>query len=358
MEKICVDLKENSYSIIIEKSFSNLRNFIPIEEKDKRKFIIITDENVSKYHLQGFLKELNHPAERTFSYAVSPGENSKCLETADKIYDFLLNINTERTDVIFALGGGVIGDIAGFVASTYCRGLSFIQVPTTLLAQIDSGIGGKTGVNHRGVKNLIGSFYQPKLVYINTNVLNTLPENEIRNGLAEAVVHGIIADHNIVDYILNNVYNILEVKNNILIPLIYNNCKVKASVVQQDEKDTGIRKILNFGHTFGHAIESIYEYKYSHGECVSMGTVAAFKTSVYLNLISIDKLHYIKNILDMIGLPTKLKGLDWKKITERMKYDKKTEEYVTTFILPLEIGKVTCRQLEIDSDLIAFISND
>lgn len=358
MEKTDVKLNQNSYSIIIEKDFKGIKNNLPMSSSLNSKIIIITDRNVAGFHLDTFIQEMEYPADRIYYYVIEAGEKSKCLVVVEEIYEFLLNTKIEKKDVIFALGGGVVGDITGFVAATYFRGISFVQVPTTLLAQVDSSIGGKTGVNYKGIKNIIGSFYQPVLVYININTLNTLPLKEIRNGLAETVVHGVINSLEMLEYIDKNICQIIERNKAYIIPLIYDNCIIKSSIVMQDQHDKGIRNILNFGHTYGHAIESIYEYKYAHGECVSMGTVAAFKTSVYMKMISKEKMEFIINLLDKIGLPTDLSILDWKSIAERLNYDKKMCNGASVFILPKDFGKVVQQQLFLDRKLIDYLKED
>lgn len=358
MKKINVELKKNPYLIVIEKDFRNIKTNLRMKKGECSKFIVITDNIVANYYLDIFKREINHPIEKVYHYIIPNGENSKCLEVIRLIYQFLIKIKVEKDDVIFALGGGVVGDIAGFVAATYLRGVSFVQVPTTLLSQVDSAIGGKTGVNFNGLKNIIGSFYQPKLVYINMKTLSTLSKREVRNGLAEIIVHGIISDSEIVNVVEDSVEKIFELKEEVMDSLIYNNCKIKARIIAQDELDKGLRNILNFGHTYGHAIESIYEFKYAHGECVSMGVVAAFKTSVFLNLISIEKAQFVIRVLEKVGLPTQLKHLDWRSIVDRIHYDKKINGGIPTFILPLDIGKVTQRQLLLEDSLIMYLKSE
>ena len=268
------------------------------------------------------------------------GEKSKAIETVEIVYRFLLKNNFSRSDLIVTLGGGVMGDLGGYVAATFLRGISYIQIPTTLLSQIDSSIGGKVAINFKGVKNIIGAFYNPKLVYINTGVLDTLPEREYRCGLAESLVHALIADKDLAYFIHKNTSGNYRIDNEIIPRFIYWNCTIKANIVMQDERDTGIREILNFGHTFGHALESLFGYKYRHGECVSVGIASAFKIALFYNLIQKDSFNEIIGILADIGLPIKFDNVNWEEVVEKIRFDKKYSSDNIKLILPTEIGKV------------------
>lgn len=358
MEKIDVTLSSDSYTIMIENGFDSIKEQLSFIKKTPSKIALITDNNVADLQLMNFINESGYLWEQIFYYVIKHGESHKSLESSIDIYKFLMNLRIDKHDIIIAFGGGVVGDLTGYVASTYYRGIPFVQIPTTLLAQIDSSIGGKNGVNFKGIKNIIGTFYQPKLVYISTKVLNTLSRKEIRNGIAEAMVHGIIMEPDLITYIDNHIEDIYSLKEEILIQFIFRNCKIKSKIVEQDALDKGIRQILNYGHTFGHAIESIYEYRYSHGECVSMGIVAAIKTSIYLELTDYNLLLYIKNILIRSGLPVSLSHLDWDQIKARISYDKKTKSGITTFILSKRLGEVIPYHLELDSGLIRYLAED
>lgn len=356
MKKIKILLERDSYPIIIDNSFDPLSEQITSITQRICKIVVITDNVISEYHLNGFLKQFRYPRNQIYTYVIKQGEEYKCLKTVKEIYLFLMEIGINRNDIIFSFGGGVVGDIAGFVASTYLRGIPFVQIPTTLLAQIDSSIGGKNGVNFQGIKNIIGSFYQPRLVYTNIEVLKTLPSQEIKNAFAEAIVHGFVSDPELISYIDFNMKNIFALDKNILMEFIYRNCRIKSQIIEADTIDKGERQMLNFGHTFGHAIESIYKYSYSHGECVSLGIVAAIKSAVYLKMIDINILSYIKKLLSRIGLPVNLSILDWEQIKGKIIYDKKRVADTPTFILPKKIGEVVPYQLRLEQDLIEYLS--
>lgn len=262
--------------------------------------LIISDENVYFHQGNEFIKNIN--AKIVYEYIVLAGEESKSLEVYEKIINYCKKINLSRKSLIIALGGGVVGDLAGFVASTYMRGIDVVQVPTSLLAQVDSSIGGKTAINLGNIKNIIGSFYQPKLTYINIDSLKTLPYEEFIDGMAEVIKYGVIYDYNILNYLIENKDYILNRESDYLYYIVKRCAQIKAEVVERDEKESGLRKILNFGHTFGHGVEKLLEI--SHGKAVSIGMSMAFKLALDENMI--DKEYYDKllNILKMYNLPT------------------------------------------------------
>jgi 3-dehydroquinate synthase len=270
----------------------------------------------------------------------------------------MLSKHIDRSDLVIALGGGVIGDIAGYAAATFLRGIAYIQIPTTLLAQIDSSVGGKVAIDYRGYKNMIGAFYQPLLVYTNTNVLQTLPEREYKCGLTEAVVHALIADAGLLDFIYDNINDRSRLDEQKVEEFVYKNCKIKADIVTQDDKDKGIRKILNFGHTVGHAIEGLYDYKYKHGECVAIGILSSFKLGVYFNLIDTGKLVFIKSALNRLGLLVAIDELNWNEVVKRIAFDKKAVSGKVTFILPLDIGKVIDYEIDLNELPVEVLSSD
>lgn len=357
MNRINLNFSNYKYEIVIYDDFSMVFNEIQTLWKGQ-KIIILTDDIVYKNHLSSLEYELRKICPTIYSYAFFNGEKSKSVETVNQIYEFMLSKNVDRSDLVIALGGGVVGDIAGYVAATFLRGLAFIQIPTTLLAQIDSSIGGKVAVNYQGYKNIIGTFYQPLLVYINTSVLHTLPDREYRCGLAEAVVHALIADDSLLDFIHQNTNEKNRLNEQSLKEFIYKNCKIKADIVLQDEKDKNIRKILNLGHTVGHAIEGLYDYKYKHGECVSVGIVSAIKLGIYLKLIEVKKLAFIKTLLNKLGLPTAINNLDWNEVVKRIAFDKKTITGKVSFILPIDIGKVIDYEIDLHNLPVEVFSND
>lgn len=348
MKELEIVTSNMKYSILIHNDFSMIKNRVKLLFKGKR-IAVITDDNVGNLHLSDLFDSLSDDSYVLYSLLIKHGEDNKSSTTLFQIYDFLMDISFERSDLIIALGGGVVGDVVGYAAATYLRGVSFIQIPTTLLAQIDSSIGGKVAINYRNIKNNIGAFHQPILVYINTEVLKTLPEREFRNGLAEIVVHGIIQDASLISFTINYFKNFPNIDFDLIVELIYRNCEIKANIVMQDEKDHGIRKILNFGHTIGHAIESSYNYKYTHGECVSIGIVTSFKLSFLCQLIGKEKLKYIKDVLKTLNLPIKIDNMDWINVIDKIVYDKKVKLGEPVFILPTEAGNVIEYKISTDS---------
>ena len=271
MEKI----NNSVCTIVLDKGYGCFEDVLQ-EKNTYDSVLIISDSNV--YNTQGdnFVKNLK--SKIIYEYIVTPGEDAKSLDIYEKIIEYCVKINLSRKSVIIALGGGVVGDLAGFIASTYMRGIDVIQVPTTLLAQVDSSIGGKTGINIGNFKNIIGSFYQPKFTYINVDALKTLPEDEFKSGMSEVIKYSLIYDYDFLDYLINNSKDILNKDTEKLYYIVKKCANIKAEVVGKDEREGGLRKILNFGHTFGHGVEKLC--KISHGNAVSIGMNMAFKLSL------------------------------------------------------------------------------
>jgi len=302
--------------------------------------VVITDNNVAKFHLESLKSALINIFPNIYCYIISAGEESKSLDISKQLYAFMIEHNICREDVIITLGGGVTGDLGGFVAATFLRGIKYIQIPTSLLAQVDSSVGGKTAVNMNKMKNIIGAFYQPSLVYINQSVLKTLPMEEIKNGLVEILVHGIILDAELFDYIEQNLEKIYLLKESVIEKLIYWNCDIKKGVVQRDEKELQERAILNFGHTFGHAIEGAYEYCYRHGECVAIGIIGACYIAEKLGLIDEIVTERIKALLIRMQVLPQISDCNKQKVLNFLMHDKKKSDNDIYFILPLKIGQV------------------
>ena len=304
---------------------------------------VITDSNVGKKFAKAALKSLSASGFEPVLLTVPAGEKSKRIAVVEKCYDQLAAHRLERKSFIVALGGGVVGDLAGFVAATYLRGIPFVQVPTTLLAQVDSSVGGKTGVNLKSGKNLVGAFYQPRLVLCDLDTLKTLPRREYISGLAEVIKYGIIYDSILFAQLERNLPKLLQRDAATLVAVIARCCEIKADVVGQDETESGLRAILNFGHTIGHAIENSSGYgKFLHGEAIAIGQVAAAKLShKILGLPSGDATR-IKKLFAAAGLPvkTKLDAARRKKLFDAMKLDKKVSAGEITFVLAQKIGKV------------------
>ncbi|MGE5330085.1 MAG: 3-dehydroquinate synthase [Deltaproteobacteria bacterium] len=339
MLKVHVPIAERSYDIYIHGSFANLAEYALAPYKSY-KIMVVADSNVDKIFSAECFKEIEKVGAVPFKHVFPAGESSKNIETVNEIYKACLKNKFERGDAIIALGGGVAGDMAGFAAATYMRGLNFIQVPTSVLAQCDSSIGGKVGVDFEGVKNIIGSFYQPKCVYINTGALKTLPEREYFSGFGEIVKHAIIKDEILFEYLENNIEALCERNTEVLSTVIERNCKIKAEIVSIDERETGLREILNFGHTIGHAIESESDFSMLHGECVSIGMVAISNMAVRMGLLSLSDFNRIIKLLQKLKLPVIHKGLDSEDIYSLMQLDKKVKKGRINYIVPVKIGEV------------------
>jgi 3-dehydroquinate synthase len=329
-----------------------------------RKALLVTDLNLADLGLpEAFIAALSEEGIEPTIATVPPGEGSKSLETAEKLYDALIELKADRHTLVLALGGGVIGDLAGFVAATYARGLPLFMVPTTLLAQVDSSVGGKVGINRPLAKNMIGAFHQPIGVWIDVATLDALPVRELRCGLAEVVKYGVIMDAMFFADLERRADPILARDPPSLQYIIAQSCRKKAHVVAQDEREeTGLRAILNFGHTVGHAIEAISGYggDYQHGEAVAAGMVAESRLAERLGWIASDVTDRLSRLLHRFGLPTKTPGLDAEKLLEAMARDKKNRQGKIRFVLPRAIGRVeACDTVSLDdvravfADLVA-----
>ena len=355
LNKITVSLGERSYPIYISTDYSHLGE---VFKKVNSKVLIVTDTNVEKTQAPEFISCLKATGIEPVVYAISPGEKSKNLETISSIYDILLKNNFDRSSTLVALGGGVVGDAAGFAAATYYRGINFVQVPTTLLAQVDSSVGGKVGVDFKDYKNLVGSFYQPKFVYINVNSLKTLPEREIRAGLAEVVKHSIIKSPDLFEYIEYNKDKIFNLDESVLQYLIKENCSIKASIVEQDEREEdGTRELLNFGHTIGHAIESAHGFELLHGECVSIGMMGAFKLAQKLDMVSEEEVIKVQKLFSVLQFRTSFSKVSSEEVFKRISYDKKIKNGKTYFVLPKAIGEIYYLAVE-DMNLVKEVVNE
>ncbi len=307
------------------------------------KCAVITDQNVGKIYGKPVLQSLKRAGFDAVLVTIPAGEKSKSLAIVEKCYDQLAAHRLERKSFIVALGGGVVGDLAGFVAATYLRGIPFVQVPTTLLAQVDSSVGGKVGVNLKAGKNLVGAFYQPRHVLCDLTALQTLPDREFRAGLAEIIKYGIIYDLALFERLGRDLKQILKRNPKVLSDLVARSCEIKAEVVGQDETESGLRAILNFGHTIGHGLEAISRYgKYLHGEAISIGQVgAAILSSRFLGLPETDVLR-IREMFKSVGLPVRVRlNLSQRKeLFNAMRLDKKVSGGELKFVLARKIGSV------------------
>ncbi len=304
---------------------------------------IITDRRVGPLYAKKAAASLKQAGFETNIITVAAGEKAKSLSVVGQCYDQLAACRLERKSFVVALGGGVVGDLAGFVAASYLRGIPFVQVPTTLLAQVDSSVGGKTGINLKAGKNLVGAFYQPRLVLCDLDTLRTLPSREYRAGLAEIIKYGIIYDAALFDRIERDMTLLLKKHPRTLAEVVARCCEIKADVVGQDETESGLRAILNFGHTIGHAIEAISGYgKFLHGEAISIGQVAAAKISAEQSGLSEEDVARITQLFKRAGLPTKIKlsSAQRAKLFAAMKVDKKVSAGEIKFVLARKIGRV------------------
>ena len=304
---------------------------------------IISDVRVAPRYGSRVKKNLERFGFRPVLLRVAAGEKAKSLKTVEWCYNQLAVHKLERKSFIVALGGGVVGDLAGFVAASYLRGIPFVQVPTTLLAQVDSSVGGKVGVNLMAGKNMVGAFYQPRIVCCDLDTLKTLPEREFRAGLAEVIKYGIIYDASLFETLERDLPRILRRDSKTMASIIARCCEIKADVVRQDEKENGLRAILNFGHTVGHALEAISNYgKYLHGEAISIGQVIAARLSGKVTGLPASEVDRIERLFKGSGLPTavKLSAVEQRKLFDAIKLDKKVKDGQVRFVLARQIGQV------------------
>lgn len=342
MKKITVNLRDRSYNIIAADSFAllpeclrklNLGNYA----------CIITNSKIKHIFEKQITTQLNRAGIKSFYFIVKDAETSKSLKTTQILLKKILKIDKKKKLFIAALGGGVIGDLAGFVAAIYKRGLPLIQIPTTLLAQVDSAIGGKVAVDVSEAKNIIGAFYQPRLVYSNIAALESLPVSEIKSGLAEIIKYGMIKDKELFEFLEQKIDSLINKEQEILEKVIFRCVQIKAKIVEQDEREKkGKRTVLNFGHTFGHAIEtaSAYSKKFTHGQAIAVGMLIACDLAEALSLCPPQVTQRLENIIKKTGLPYFVKGLKLGDILSALRHDKKFVEGKNRFVLPLEIGKV------------------
>lgn len=341
IRRISVDLDRRSYQILIQPGLLNQIGKIIAKFDIGKRIAIITNPTVGKYYAAPVKKALTQAQFQPVIFSIPDGEWYKNLEIVRDLYSRLLQNGFDRNTAILALGGGVIGDLAGFVAATFLRGIPFIQVPTTLLAQVDSSVGGKVGVNLPEGKNLIGSFYQPILVVIDPIVLHTLPQRETRSGLAEVIKYGMINDAAFFTWLEKNISHILQIELNYLVEIITRCCEIKAAIVSQDETEQGLRAILNFGHTIGHAIETLTDYEtYRHGEAIAIGMVAAGKLAYSLKLFTRQNLMRLSALIKNVGLPTTMPILEITRVLDTIYLDKKSREHIIRMVLPTTIGNV------------------
>ncbi len=340
MKKVRMKLSGNSYNINIGPGLLMQTGAMLKEIGVDDKLVIITDPTVKSLYGTTLKQSLTGNGFKVRILTVPEGEKQKSLETAGRLYNELTSFYAERTTAILALGGGVIGDLAGFVSATYLRGVPLIQIPTNLLSQVDSSIGGKVAVNHGLLKNKIGVFYQPRLVISDITTLKTLTAEEISDGLAEVIKYGVIRDGELFTYLEENLDRIRLLDDKALETIIFRSAKIKAEVVEKDERDFGLRNILNYGHTVGHAIESISDFKVRHGEAVAIGMMVAARISNKMDMLDKREVTRLREVIARAGLPTELPDLKLKELIQAMKHDKKILQGKIRFVLPKSIGDV------------------
>lgn len=342
MKKVVIDLGNRAYEICIGRGLLERAGELTAGVTAGRKALLVTNPVVGELYAGPVTASLRQAGFEVFRAEIPDGEQYKTLQSAEFLYDRAFDAGLDRQCPVVALGGGVTGDLAGFVAATYMRGVPFIQLPTTLLAQVDSSVGGKVAVNHPRGKNIIGAFYQPVLVITDTGTLGTLDERELRAGLAEVIKYGVIKDASFFAWLENNVEKILTLDDAALTRVVEKSCRIKATVVEEDETEQAGRAVLNFGHTVGHAVEALTGYtEYRHGEAVAIGMAVASRLAVNLKFMGCADEIRINKLIEKAGLPLKVPGeLRDGDILEAMTRDKKVVRDEITFVLPRAIGQV------------------
>ena len=348
--------KKVAYDIVLERGFEGLVSELENLELTNKKVCIVTDSIVAELYLEKLKKVISKYCTNVVDYTFVAGEENKTLDTVKQAYKVLIDERFTRKDILIALGGGVVGDIAGYIAATYLRGVDYIQIPTTLLAQCDSSIGGKTGVDFDGYKNMVGAFKMPRLVYMNLDTLKSLEDRQYYSGFAEVMKHGLIKDANFYEWLISNMYEIFEREADTLEQMILKSCTIKKNIVEKDPFEQGDRALLNFGHTIGHAIEKFKNFTLLHGECVSLGCVAAAYISWKKEVLTMEEYYEIRDMFVPFNLPISVEELDLEEILKLTKSDKKVEGNYVKFILLKKIGKAYIDKTVTDDQILEGIS--
>jgi 3-dehydroquinate synthase len=355
---IRVALAERSYDIEIDRgNLGRAAEFVAQRLPKCKQAVIVTDENVARPHAECVAKSLQVGGLTCRTLTVPAGEASKCASQAERLWTELVALKADRQTTVVAVGGGVVGDLAGFVAATFARGLALVQVPTSLLAQVDSSVGGKVGINLPAAKNIVGAFWQPAGVLIDLDVLTTLPEREYRSGLAEVVKYGVILDAPFFEYLEQHIGQLQARQADVLEHVIARCCQLKASVVEQDEREeTGLRAVLNYGHTFCHALETVTGYgTYLHGEAVAIGMICASRLAESLGRIDASLTRRQRDLLSRLGLPVAIEPANGQvsaaELLAAMQRDKKAEQGRVIFVLPSRLGEVNLVE-QVTGDLV------
>lgn len=336
-----------SYNIIINDNFENLvRNINSIKPEKYDKICVFTDDNVSSLYLDDVVSKLSSEYNVVITYIMKSGEENKQLKVIESLYEHLIGNHFSRNDLLIALGGGVVGDMCGFAAATYLRGIDFIQIPTTLLSQVDSSIGGKTGVDYLSYKNMIGAFYMPRLVYINLSTLGSLPVEQLSCGMGEVIKYGMIMDLDFYNWLGSDGRDIKNLTTDDIYYIVEKCILCKKRVVEDDPKEKGIRSHLNFGHTIGHAVEKLSDFKLYHGQCVAIGMVAAMYLSLKSEIgskVSEEDIESLKSLLKLYDLPDRIpdnfSDMATKDIISAMKSDKKASAGKIKFVILRSVGE-------------------
>lgn len=352
MNNLIVNTESASYPIFFERDFKGLVEAINNLKTRYTSYIIITDSNVGNHYVDVITKHLQVFERPIHVITFDAGEQNKHLGTMEHFYQQMIEKSVDRKGLILALGGGVTGDMAGFAAATYMRGIDFAQIPTSLLAQVDSSVGGKTGIDFNGYKNIIGAFNQPRFVYINVSTLKTLPSRELYAGMSEVIKHALIKDATYYDFLKNNRDGILALDEDLLSDMIAWSCKIKKNVVDEDEKEQGSRALLNFGHTLGHAIERLKDFQLVHGECVAIGMYGELLLSHKLGYLDASVVELGREMILAYHLPVLTEGLDEETLYNEMFHDKKTNSSQLVFALLSKLGDSFLSKETIDKDIL------
>ena len=353
--RVCMDVKKDGqfcYHIYLEPDFAKLPEAVEPLNIKERKLCIVADSTTAELYGAELREILKETCTYVSMFVFPAGEVNKTLNTVRDLYEHLILEKFDRKDMLVALGGGVVGDLTGFAAATYLRGIGFIQIPTTLLSQVDSSIGGKTGVDFDAYKNMVGAFHMPRLVYMNLNVLKTLPDRQFACGMGEIIKHGLIQDSDYLEKLSTYQREIREKNYAALLWMVAGSCKVKRHVVEEDPTEQGIRAWLNFGHTIGHSVEKLKDFTLCHGECVAIGCAAAAWMSWKRGLISEKEKEAAEQLLLDYQLPVRVKGLKPEDIVKTTKLDKKMDAGKVKFVLLKKIGEAFVTRDVEDEELL------
>ncbi len=344
--------KKPCYDIVFTRDFSLLTDELSAFGADGRRVAVICDSNTERLFGEEVKTLLSGCCKKVILHAFPAGEEHKTLDTVKDIYKRLIEEKFDRNDLLVALGGGVVGDVTGYAAATYLRGIDFIQIPTTLIAQSDSSIGGKTGVDFDGYKNMVGAFYMPKLVYMNVGALKELDGRQFYAGFAEVMKHGLIKDAAFYEWLLDHMYEIHDRDLDVCEEMVMRSCNVKKLVVEKDPKEQGDRALLNFGHTIGHALEKASNFEMLHGECIALGMVAAAYISWKRESISMEEYYEVRDMFVPFQLPISIEGIDPQEILALTKSDKKMAAGQIKFVLLKKVGKAFVDRTVKDEEIL------